>query len=114
MTDIRITEVEVYPFKSGRLVGYAHIVINNAFIVNDLKIIQGRSGLFVAMPSRKQKDGSFIDIAHPLNEETRMIIHEAVISLYERRAQNGRNCPHKSSSTPETACSQECSGQAAG
>jgi stage V sporulation protein G len=53
-------------------------------VVRDLKIIRGPNGLFIAMPSKKSKDGTYRDMAHPLNNETRRMIEEAVIGEYER------------------------------
>lgn len=81
---MKITEVKVYPAKekNGRLKAYATIVFENSFIVRDLKVIEGDKGLFVSMPSRRRKDGSFRDIAHPLNAETRQHIEEHVINEY--------------------------------
>jgi len=81
---MKITEVKVYPAKekSGRLKAYATIVFENSFIVRDLKVIEGDKGLFVSMPSRRRKDGSFRDIAHPLNAEMRQHIEECVIKEY--------------------------------
>ena len=59
---MQITEVKVYPAKdNGRLKAYATIVFDNDFIVRDLKVIEGDKGLFVSMPSRRRKDGSFRD-----------------------------------------------------
>lgn len=81
---MKITEVKVYTAreKSGRLKAYATIVFDNAFIVRDLKVIEGEKGLFVSMPSRRRKDGSFRDIAHPLNVEMRQHIEDNVIAEY--------------------------------
>lgn len=82
---MKITEVKVYPAKdNGRLKAYATIVFDNDFIVRDLKIIEGNKGLFVSMPSRRRKDGSFRDIVHPLNSETRSMIEQSVIAEFER------------------------------
>jgi stage V sporulation protein G len=53
-------------------------------MVNDIKIIQGREGLFISMPSRKKKNGEFKDVAHPLNNETRRMIEEKVLGEYHR------------------------------
>jgi hypothetical protein len=53
-------------------------------MVNDIKIIQGRDGLFISMPSRKKKNGEFKDVAHPLNNETRRMIEEKILGEYER------------------------------
>lgn len=80
---MRITEVKVYPAKEGgRLKAYATIVFENCFIVRDLKVIEGHKGLFVSMPSRRRKDGSFRDIVHPLNSETRKMIEDLIIDEY--------------------------------
>jgi len=85
MLGMKITEVKIYAAreKSGRLKAYATIVFDNEFIVRDLKIIEGDKGLFVSMPSRPRKDGSFRDIAHPLNAEMRKHIEEMVIAEFK-------------------------------
>lgn len=82
---MRITEVKVYPAKdSGRLKAYATIVFDNSFIVRDLKVIEGNKGYFVSMPSRRRKDGTFRDIVHPLNSETRKMIEDIIVNEYKR------------------------------
>lgn len=87
---MRITEVKVFPVKeSGRLKAYATMVFDNDFIIRDLKIIEGENGLFVSMPSRRKKDGSFKDIVHPLNAETRKLIEEAVIGEFSKAKDSG-------------------------
>ena len=78
-----ITEVKVYPVNEDRLKAYVSITIDNCFVVRDLKIIEGTSGLFVAMPSKKRKDGQFKDIAHPLNQETRDTLETMIFDAYE-------------------------------
>ena len=80
---MKITEVKVFPVNEDRLKAYVSITIDESFVVRDLKIIQGPTGLFVAMPSKKRKDGQFRDIAHPLNQETRNAIEDAVFDAYE-------------------------------
>lgn len=79
-----ITEVKVFPVNEDRLKAYVSITIDNCFVVRDLKIIEGTGGLFVAMPSKKRKDGQFKDIAHPLNQETRDLIETKVFEAYEQ------------------------------
>jgi stage V sporulation protein G len=80
-----ITEVKVYPAKeSGRLKAYATVVFDNCFIVRDLKIIEGHKGFFVSMPSRRRNDGTFRDIVHPLNAETRKLIEDGIINEYKQ------------------------------
>lgn len=88
---LRITGIAIRPFTTGddKLKAFASIILNNAFIVKDLKIIEGHQGRFVAMPSRRGKDGIFRDVAHPLNQETRDIIEAIVLEAYERQAAAG-------------------------
>ena len=83
---MKITEVKVFPAgeEGGRLKAYATIVFYDSFIVRDLKIIEGNKGLFVSMPSRKRKDGTFRDVVHPLNSEMRQEIEELVIAEYNK------------------------------
>lgn len=80
---MKITEIKVFPVNEDRLKAYVSITIEDAFVVRDLKVIQGIDGLFVAMPSKKRKDGQFRDIAHPLNQETRDLIEKMVFAAYE-------------------------------
>ena len=87
---MEITEVKVFSAKDGgRLKAYATVVFDNSFIIRDLKIIEGNKGLFVSMPSRKRKDGTFRDIVHPLNAETRQMIEDRVIKEFDQAAESG-------------------------
>jgi stage V sporulation protein G len=81
---MNITEVKIYPANEGKLKAYATMVFDNCFIVRDLKIIKSDKGYFVSMPSRRKKDGSFKDIVHPLNSETRTLIEERLIEEYKK------------------------------
>ncbi len=100
---MEITEVRVFPINENRLKAFATITFDNAFIIRDLKIINGNNGLFVAMPSKKRKDGSYKDIAHPLNNETRRLIETAVLDQYNteiaRMDEEGQ--PQESTQDPE-------------
>jgi stage V sporulation protein G len=101
---MEITEVRVFPVTSEeRLKAYATITIDNAFLIRDLRVINGNTGLFVAMPSRKMKDGSFKDIAHPLNSETRQMIEQRVLAEYERELANPTKRPEKAEGSIETS-----------
>lgn len=87
---MKITEVKVFPAREdGRLKAYATVVFDNSFIIRDLKVIEGHKGLFVSMPSRKRKDGTFRDIVHPLNSATRSVIEESIIEEYNRVIKSG-------------------------
>ena len=86
---MEITEVKVFPVKDNdKLKAYASLVFDDCFVIRDLRVISGTSGLFVAMPSRKRKDGTFRDTAHPLNMETRDKIERSILDLYEQKIAN--------------------------
>ncbi len=85
---MQVTEVNVFPVNEEKLKAYVTITFDNCFVVRDLKIINGKDGLFVAMPSKKRKDGTFKDTAHPLNNETRNMIESAVLASYEAAVRN--------------------------
>ena len=79
-----VTEVKVFPVSDEKLKAYATITFDASFVVRDLKIIQGKTGYFVAMPSKKRKDGTYRDMAHPLNMEMRSMIETRVMAEYEK------------------------------
>ena len=79
---MEITEVKVFPVDEEKLKAYVTIVLDNCFVIRDLKVINGNTGLFVAMPSKKRKDGTYKDIAHPLNQKTRTDVEELVLNAY--------------------------------
>ncbi len=81
---MEVTEVRVFPVDEEKLKAYVTITIDNCFVVRDLKVIKGNNGFFVAMPSKKRKDGTFRDTAHPLNNETREMIESKVLAEYEK------------------------------
>lgn len=81
---MEITEVKVFPVSEDKLKAFVSVVLDCCFMVNDIKVIRGKDGLFISMPSRKKKNGEFKDVAHPLNNETRRMIEERVLDEYER------------------------------
>jgi len=82
---VEITEVRAKRIDGdNRLVGIAAITIDNCFVVHELRIIEGKNGLFVAMPSRKMPNGDYKDVAHPINSETRAIIEKAVLDTFNQ------------------------------
>ncbi len=80
---MEITDVKIYPVSEKKVKAYACIIFDECFIVRDLKIIDGNSKLFVAMPSKKMKDGSYRDTVHPLNSDTRQRIESRVLEAYK-------------------------------
>lgn len=91
-----ISEIRITLRDDNKLKGFASITLENAFVIRGLKIIEGASGLFIAMPSRKRKDGTFQDIAHPINMATREWMENQVIAAYReelRRVESGEVPP---------------------
>ena len=58
------------------------VTFDDAFVVHDIKVIEGQEKLFIAMPSRKTPDGEFKDIAHPINVEERKMVEEVVLEAF--------------------------------
>ncbi len=86
---MKVTEVRISPAKGGKVRAFASVVFDDCFIVNDLRVIEGREGqVFVTMPARKTRNGQMRDIAHPLNSDTREQIESHVLAEYETARQN--------------------------
>jgi stage V sporulation protein G len=81
---MEITQIKVFPVNEDKLKAFVSLVFDHCFMVNDIKIIQGKDGLFLSMPSRRKKSGEFKDVAHPLNNETRRLFEEKVLGEYRR------------------------------
>jgi len=80
---MEITEIKVFPVREeGPLRAYVTIVLDRCFAVHDLKVIQGDTRLFVAMPNKKDKNGIWRDLVHPVNQETREKIEQEILSRY--------------------------------
>jgi len=80
---MEVTEVKVFPVDEEKLKAFVSIVFDHCFMVNDIKVINGRDGLFISMPSRRKKSGKFKDVAHPLNNETRQMIERLILNEYQ-------------------------------
>ena len=78
ITDVRLRKV----LPEGKMKAIVSVTLDNAFVVHDVKVVDGTNGLFVAMPSRKMANGEFRDIAHPISQEARNAIQEQVLSAY--------------------------------
>jgi stage V sporulation protein G len=86
---MEITEVRVFPVNEERLKAYVTITLDDCFVVRDLKVISGNTGLFVAMPAKRRKDGTFKDIAHPLNSETRERMETQILAAFASEMAKG-------------------------
>jgi stage V sporulation protein G len=80
---VEITEIRVTLRDEERLKGFANVTFDDSFVIRGMKIIQGNNGYFVSMPSRKRPDGTYQDIAHPVNKEMRQLIEQKVLEAYE-------------------------------
>ncbi len=83
---MNITSVNVRAFEKdgNRMKGIATVVLDDAFAIHDIRIIEGDNGLFIAMPSRKTATGEYRDIAHPINTEVRTAFQNAIIAEYNK------------------------------
>jgi len=84
---MNITDVRVFPVDEDKLKAYVTITLDDCFVIRDVKVIHGTTGLFVAMPAKRRKDGTYKDIAHPLNADTRDRMEKAILVEYERHLQ---------------------------
>jgi stage V sporulation protein G len=82
-TPVEISEVRITLRNEEKLKAFASITFDDCFVVRGLKVISGSQGYFVSMPSRKRKDGSYQDIAHPINNEMRKKIEDKVLDAFE-------------------------------
>ena len=78
ITELRIRKVE----DEGKLRAYVTVTFDNCFVVHNVKIIEGKSGLFIAMPSRKTANGEYKDVAHPISPEFRTDLQNKILSGY--------------------------------
>lgn len=79
ITDVRIRKID----KDGKMKAIISITFDHAFVVHDIKVIEGKKGLFIAMPSRKALDNEFKDIAHPINPEMRNLLQNIILEKYK-------------------------------
>ena len=79
ITDIRIKKVST----DSKMKAVVSVTFDNAFVVHDIKIIEGQDKLFTAMPSRKTPEGEYKDIAHPINSDMRINMEKQILAKYE-------------------------------
>ncbi|WP_432667516.1 septation regulator SpoVG [Wukongibacter baidiensis] len=80
ITDVRIRKMN----DEGKMKAIVSVTFDDAFVVHDIKIIEGQNGLFIAMPSRKVAEGDYRDIAHPINSDTRANLQDIILTEYEK------------------------------
>ena len=80
---MKITEMRIALRDDEKLKAFVSMTLDSCFVIRGLKIIHGNKGLFVAMPSRKKPDGTFQDLAHPINNETRDWMENEILQEYQ-------------------------------
>lgn len=84
---MKITDVKVLPLNNiegSKLVAIASIVLDDEFAIHGIRIINGNKGLFISMPSKRNSDGTYADIVHPINSTAREIIQNYILDEYNR------------------------------
>ncbi len=89
ITDIRIRRVT----SEGKLKAYVTVTFDDCFVIHNVKIIEGKTGVFIAMPSRKTKTGEYKDIAHPICPDFRTKLQEAIVVAYDRGDNSDEEMP---------------------
>jgi stage V sporulation protein G len=106
---MEITDVKVIPVDDEKLKAFVSIVFDHCFVVTDIKVINGPKGLFVSMPSKKRKDGTFKDIAHPLNNQMRQYLEEKILGIYKQQVSSGAAAAPAPASGGEAASGEAAS-----
>lgn len=84
-----ITEVRVHLRNEEKLKAFATVTFDHCFVVRNMKIISSTKGMILCMPSRKLPDGTYKDIAHPINMDFRKVLEDKVIACYEDEVRKG-------------------------
>ena len=86
---MEITDVRIHLRNEDRLKAFATVTFDEVFVVHNMKVVNGNKGLIVCMPSRKIKDGSYKDIAHPITNEFRSALEEVILKTYNGELAKG-------------------------
>lgn len=88
---MELTEIRINLRNEEKLKAFVHVTFDDVFIVRGLKVINGKDGLFVCMPSRKLPDGSYKDIAHPIVDDFRIRLEKEILDKYAEEVSNQVN-----------------------
>jgi len=80
ITDIRIRKVNA----EGKLKAYVTVTFDDCFVIHNVKVIEGKTGVFIAMPSRKTKTGEYKDVAHPINSDFRNELQNRILEAFQQ------------------------------
>jgi stage V sporulation protein G len=84
ITDIRIRKVTA----EGKLKAYVTVTFDECFVVHNVKIIEGKTGVFIAMPSRRTRTGEYKDIAHPICPDFRSRLQDRILEAFANADDN--------------------------
>ena len=84
ITDIRVKKIVTENSAESKMKAVVSVTFDDAFVVHDIKVIEGQEKLFTAMPSRKTQDGEFKDIAHPINRDMRVKLEDSILAEYQK------------------------------
>ncbi|KMQ52905.1 regulatory protein SpoVG [Chitinispirillum alkaliphilum] len=104
---MEITEVRVTLRNEDKLKAFASITLDDCFVVRGLKVINGSQGYFVSMPSRRRRDGSFQDLAHPINNDMRKVIEDKVLDAFESELSKWDSGVIRIDESMASACAEE-------
>jgi len=79
ITSVNVRKIEK---EGSKVVAVASVLFDDVFAVHDIRLLEGKNGLFIAMPSRKLSNGSYKDVAHPINQEFRLILEQKIKEKY--------------------------------
>lgn len=79
ITDVRVRKIDT----EGKLKAYVTVTFDDSFVVHNVKVIEGKNGAFIAMPSRKTRNGEYKDVAHPINSDFRVDLQNTILKAYE-------------------------------
>ena len=90
---MKVTEVRVSR-REEKLKAYAAVTFDDVFVVHNLRVVKGEKGVMVCMPSKKNTDGTFKDIAHPITNDFRHQLEQIVLDAYEKKLSEAE-APHQ-------------------
>jgi len=90
---MEVTEITVSIRDEDKLKAFVNVTFDDCFVVRGMKVIKGATGYFVSMPSRKMNDGTYRDIAHPITNDFREKVENAVLEAYKAEARRNGQVP---------------------
>jgi stage V sporulation protein G len=82
---VEITEIRITMRNEDKLKAFVNVTFDRAFVIRGLKIINGKRGYFISMPSKRRPDGTYQDMAHPINTEMRRDLEKKILEAYENQ-----------------------------